>query len=114
MIPRPLAAASLKPIILSILREGESYGYQLIQRIDRLSDGQMAWTTGTFYPFLHGLENEGLIASRWQKGDNAPKRKYYRLTARGEAALREQREHWLAVNRILSPLWGPTPALAWS
>lgn len=114
MIQRPLAAASLRPIILSILREGESYGYELIQRIHHLSDGRMEWTTGTLYPFLHGLENEGLVASRWQKGENAPRRKYYRLTKRGEAALAAQREQWLAVNQILAKLWGPSPELAWS
>ena len=114
MIPRALATASLKPIILSILREGESYGYQLIQRIHTLSDGQMEWTTGTLYPFLHGLENDGLVASRWEKVANAPRRKYYKLTPRGSAALAEQKNQWLAVNRILASLWGPSPELAWS
>jgi DNA-binding PadR family transcriptional regulator len=114
MIPRALASASLKPIILSILNEGESYGYHLIQRIYELSEGEMEWTTGTLYPFLHGLENEGLVASYWQDVENAPRRKYYRLTPRGEAALVDQKKQWIMVNRILAKLWGPSPELAWT
>ena len=114
MIPRALASASLKPIILSILNEGESYGYQLIQRIYDLSEGEIQWTTGTLYPFLHGLENEGLVASYWQDVENAPRRKYYRLTPRGQASLVDQQKHWMAINRILVKLWGPTPDLAWT
>jgi len=114
MITRALATASLKPIILSILADGESYGYQLIQRIEQLSDGRMEWTTGTLYPFLHGLENDGLVKSRWESVENAPRRKYYALTTSGATALAEQKEQWLTVNRILVRLWGPSPELSWS
>ncbi len=39
MVPKALVSASTKPIILSILAEGENYGYQIIQRIRDLSDG---------------------------------------------------------------------------
>jgi len=114
MIPRALASATLKPMILSILHEGTSYGYQLIQRIYDLSEGEMEWTTGTLYPFLHGLENEGLIASFWQDVENAPRRKYYRLTPLGREALADQKRQWMTVNRILAKLWGPSPQLAWT
>lgn len=114
MIPRALASASLKPIVLSILNEGESYGYQLIQRIHDLSEGEMQWTTGTLYPFLHGLENEGLVASYWQNVENAPRRKYYRLTPGGQESLADQKVQWMTVNRILAKLWGPSPELAWT
>lgn len=114
MIARPLASASLKPIVLSILSEGETYGYKLIQRIHQLSDGQMEWTTGTLYPFLHGLENDGLITARWQVVEKAPRRKYYGLTADGHKALDEQKRQWQTVNRILANLWGSGPELALS
>ena len=114
MIPRTLASATLKPMVLSILDEGESYGYQLIRRIHALSDGEMEWTTGTLYPFLHGLENDGLVESYWQAVENAPRRKYYRLTPQGRDALALQKAHWTRVNRILAKLWGPAPEWAWT
>jgi PadR family transcriptional regulator PadR len=114
MIPRALASATLKPMVLSILAEGESYGYQIIQRIRDLSEGALQWTTGTLYPFLHELENEGLMESYWQEVEGAPRRKYYRLTEKGLRALAHEKQQWMDVNRILMKLWGASPELAWS
>ena len=114
MISRALATASLKPAILSILHEGDNYGYQIIQKIEDLSDGALHWTTGTLYPFLHGLENDGLVVSYWQAAENAPRRKYYRLTPAGQKALHQEQRQWLDVNRMLVKLWGPSTELAWT
>mgnify|MGYP006213443753 FL=1 len=47
MISTPLVAASLKPLILSVLAQGDSYGYAIIQRVKDLTGGQIAWTTST-------------------------------------------------------------------
>ena len=114
MISRALATASLKPAVLSILKEGDSYGYQIIQRIQNLSNGEIKWTTGTLYPFLHSLEHDGLVLSYWQTVENAPRRKYYRLTPKGEKALIQEKQQWITVNQLLINLWGPTNELAWS
>ena len=40
MIAKDLVAASSRPLILSLLAEGESYGYALIQRVRELSRGE--------------------------------------------------------------------------
>ena len=40
-LAKDLVAASSVPLILSILSEGESYGYAIIQRVRELSDGQI-------------------------------------------------------------------------
>src|SRR5436190_356474 len=66
MIAKDLVAASSRPLILSLLAEGASYGYALIQRVRELSHGEMEWTDGMLYPVLHRLEKEGLIASEWR------------------------------------------------
>jgi DNA-binding PadR family transcriptional regulator len=65
MLPKALVAASLRPIILSIVSDGETYGYDIIHRIHTLSDGKIQWTAGTLYPVLHRLETQGLIESIW-------------------------------------------------
>ena len=111
MLPKALVAASLKPIMLSILVDGEAYGYQIINRIQNLSEGKIRWTTGTLYPLLHRLENEGLVHSTWQAVTNAPKRKYYRLTPQGYKALEIEKRQWLDVHAILVKLWGLELAL---
>ena len=57
-ISKDLVAASATPLILSILNEGESYGYAIIQRVRELSKGEMTWTDGMLYPVLHRLEQQ--------------------------------------------------------
>ncbi len=105
-IAKDLVAASAVPLILSILSEGESYGYTIIQRVRDLSDGEIAWTDGMLYPVLHRLEGQGVLDSRWDTSEAGRKRKYYRLTAAGRLTLDEQRKQWLTVHSTLNKLWG--------
>jgi len=112
MIPKTLVAASVRPIILSILGRGESYGYAIVQRIHELSDGQIQWSDGTLYPVLHKLESDGVVSSAWRKSESGRKRKYYQLTTAGVAALAREKEQWLDVHRILTQLWVLEPKLA--
>ena len=110
MITKDLVAASARPLLLSILAEGESYGYALMQRIRELSGGEMEWTEGMLYPVLHRLEREELITSEWKAADNGRQRKYYQLNRTGRRALQEERRQWLAVNQTLNKLWEIKPA----
>ncbi|PIQ62071.1 MAG: PadR family transcriptional regulator [Bacteroidetes bacterium CG12_big_fil_rev_8_21_14_0_65_60_17] len=105
MITRSLATATLRPMVLALLDGRPEYGYQIIARIRKLSGGEIDWTTGTLYPFLHGLENEGLVESFWQAAESAPRRKYYRLTPAGERALEAERTQWQQVHAMLAPLF---------
>jgi len=107
MFSRSLVGASLRPLLLSILAGGEAYGYQIIQAVQKLSDGHIQWTTGTLYPLLHRLENEGLITSVWREGEASPRRKYYALTPKGERALAAEKQQWVAMHAILMQMWNP-------
>lgn len=111
MLSRELAGASAKPLILSLLSQGESYGYAILQRIEELSSGSLSWDDSTLYPVLHRLENEGLLASRWQKAANQRRRKYYSITAKGKKALEREKSQWLRVDAVLAQLWGLQPRL---
>lgn len=112
MIPTALVAASLKPFVLSILAEGENYGYAIIQRVKTLTGGRIEWTTSTLYPVLHSLENKGLLESQWRSSFEGPRRKYYRLTPKGQKALQREKQQWLDVHRALMQLWGSAPGMA--
>ena len=105
MIQKELVAASSRPLVLSILQEGESYGYEIIQRVRELSNDELQWTDGMLYPVLHRLEKEGLIKSEWRKSDTGRKRKYYLINATGKTALKEQKQQWAAVNATFQKLW---------
>ena len=112
MISKDLVAASAKSLILSILSERESYGYEIIQRVRQISGGEMEWKDGMLYPVLHRLENQGFIDSFCEKSENGRKRKYYRIRVEGRKALEVEKEAWLLVHDTLTKLWGrQKPAL---
>jgi PadR family transcriptional regulator len=104
-LEKELVAASSVPLVLSILGEGESYGYAIIQRVKELSQGQIQWTDGMLYPVLHWLEDQGYVRSEWRKSESGRKRKYYSLKPQGKEALRERQEQWRVVNSALNQLW---------
>src|SRR4051794_41633747 len=105
-LEKELVAASSVPLILSILSEGDSYGYAIIQRVRELSGGAIEWTDGMLYPVLHRLEGQGCIQSRWDTGDSGRRRKYYALSREGLAVLADQKQQWLTVQATLAQLWG--------
>ena len=111
MISKDLVAASSKPLILSILAEGESYGYEIIQRIKKLSNGEIQWKDGMLYPVLHRLENQQLIESEWRTIQNGKKRKYYKLKIDGQKALANEKSQWLMVHSTLLKLWEVKPCM---
>jgi DNA-binding PadR family transcriptional regulator len=105
-LPKDLMGASAAPLILLLLKDGESYGYALIQRVRDLSKGGIEWTDGMLYPVLHRLEEQGLIESQWKTAENGRRRKYYCLKASGRKALAIHREQWRVVNLTMNQLWG--------
>ena len=104
-LSKELVAASSRPMVLSILSGGESYGYEILQQVVTLSRGQVEWSDGMLYPVLHRLEREGLITARWETADSGRRRKYYRLTSRGKKRLQQDRSSWLAVHGTLTQVW---------
>lgn len=109
MLSKELVAASTVPLVLSVLTDGENYGYALIQRVRELSSGHIEWTEGMLYPVLHWMEEQGLIESEWQQADTGRKRKYYRLRKAGKTALVAEKEQWLTVHATLTKLWQTQP-----
>ena len=112
MLSKELVAASSIPLVLSVLTEGENYGYALIQRVRELSGGKIEWTEGMLYPVLHWMEQEQLIESEWRVAESGRKRKYYWLSQDGRKALQHEKQQWQTVNNALSELWKlPQPRL---
>lgn len=109
MLTKELVAASTVPLVLSVLSEGESYGYALIQRVRELSGGEIEWTDGMLYPVLHWMEREDLVESEWKEAETGRRRKYYRLRKEGRGALEKERKQWLVVHNSLMQLWKTRP-----
>lgn len=102
---KDLVAASATPLVLSVLAQGESYGYEIIKRVREASGAEIQWTDGMLYPVLHRLERQGLIESEWRSAENRRRRKYYRMRKKGMTALQRQRAEWEMVDGVFSHLW---------
>jgi PadR family transcriptional regulator PadR len=109
MLSKELVAASTTTLVLSILSEGESYGYALIQRVKELSGSQIEWSEGMLYPVLHWMEKEKLIESVWRDAESGRKRKYYRLRKEGRKSLQAEKQQWMTVHTTLTKLWKTQP-----
>ncbi len=82
----------LTSAVLSIINDGETYGYLIGQR---LAEGGLGVVKGgTLYPLLARLEQDGDVAASWRDGDGGPGRKYYSLTPAGEQRLKVLRADW--------------------
>jgi PadR family transcriptional regulator, regulatory protein PadR len=105
-IDKDLVAASATPLVLTILAEGESYGYAILRRVREVSDGELEWTDGMLYPLLHRLQRLGYVTPEWRTAPEGRRRKYYAITDQGHAALAEHKRQWTTVARALGEAWG--------
>ena len=103
---KELTAASATPLLLSLLTEGESYGYALIRRVREVSDDTIHWTEGMLYPVLHRLERQELITAYWDRPAGRRRRRYYAITGAGEKELAAQKERWHTIQKTLNRLSG--------
>ncbi len=82
----------LPMLVLALLTEAESYGYELVTRLQAAGLADIG--PGTVYPVLNRLEREGAVASRLVASATGPARKYYRPTTRGTAELAAAGAAW--------------------
>ncbi|MDD3654054.1 MAG: PadR family transcriptional regulator [Desulfotomaculaceae bacterium] len=104
-VSKELIAASATPLLLAILKAGDSYGYAIIKRVKEMSNNELIWSEGMLYPVLHRLEEQGLIESYWYKSEAGRQRKYYRIKERGLQELEIQRKQWEVVVAALAKTW---------
>ena len=74
-----------QPVILVLLREWNSYGYEMMERMAEL--GFKAMNPGTLYRTLRHMEKNGAVKSAWDTSKGGPPRRVYSITDVGEAYL---------------------------
>ncbi len=90
--------------VLKLLSRGEMYGYELVDALERQTDGVLAMGQSTLYPMLYNLEAKGFVESSWRESDAGRRRKYYRLTDKGNKRLAGETERWGEVMRAMVQL----------
>ena len=92
-------------MILTIIKNEETYGYEIIQSIRDASNGNIEWQEGSLYPILKKLEKKELVRSRWSQTRSGKKRKYYSITMKGTNELKIYKNQWMLANEVMSDLW---------
>ena len=101
---KELVGASTGVLVLSVLAQEPSYGYQIIKRLNEEADGLFTWQEGTVYPVLHKLEKQRLVRTQWQHAETGRRRKYYYITAKGRDALTERTRQWGEFHQMIARL----------
>jgi PadR family transcriptional regulator, regulatory protein PadR len=100
----------LPTLVLAALRSQESYGYELVTRLQ--DAGLTGVAAGTIYPVLTRLEREGALTARLVESSAGPARKYYSLTAEGSVRLVYGLDGWEGLGLVVSELTtSPAPPL---
>lgn len=71
----------LRPILLLLLAERDSHGYELLEQVTEL--GLERTDTGGLYRALRAMEQEGLVTSTWEPSTSGPARRRYALSEEG-------------------------------
>ncbi|KFF57418.1 PadR family transcriptional regulator [Bacillus subtilis] len=79
--------------MLSLLRSKPMYGYELTSSLKTTS--ALAISEGAIYPILKRMTEKGWIEFFWEDSLDGPKRKYYKMTQKGEEMLKERLEKYL-------------------
>jgi PadR family transcriptional regulator PadR len=92
----------LSLLLLRLLADRESYGYEVVQSLHQL--GLSDISDGTVYPALARLERESRVSARLVSSRSGPARKYYRPTEAGYAALTDGVASWLSLAGVVTPV----------
>lgn len=74
------------PVILLMLRQWNSYGYELMEKLTAF--GLQTMNPGTFYRMLRQMEKDGIVSSTWDISVAGPARRVYAITQAGEEYLK--------------------------
>ena len=91
-------------IVLSILNDGDSYGYEIFKKIIEKSDGLYELKEATLYSSYRRLEQEGSITSYWGDETLGGRRKYYQITPSGKRVLEQNKLDWAFTKQIIDKL----------
>lgn len=105
-IEKSLLSGSTPLLVLSLLKDGDKYGYEMIEELAKRSDDTFQLKEGTLYPLLHTLEKEKFVTSYTKQTPSGRERKYYRLTADGLAQLEYKEKEWKLFTQTVNAVLG--------
>jgi len=94
----------LQFLILRVVCEKSTYGYEIIKKIEELSEGIHKIKTGTMYTTLRRMEKEDFLKSVWKKSKTGPDNREYAITKKGELFLKKWLEMILERKKMMEKM----------
>ncbi len=88
-------------MILYLLLENPSYGYEISKQIKKLSGEKYVIKETTLYSAFTRMEKNGYIESFYDDAENGKRRTYYRITDVGKEYYREKCEEWKLTKEVI-------------
>jgi PadR family transcriptional regulator PadR len=92
----------LELCVLALLSQGDAYAYEIASRLAKGID----MGEGTIYPLMRRMQVDGLVDTYLVESPSGPPRKYYRLTAAGQASFAAQKAEWAAFSAAVNEILG--------
>lgn len=108
-IEKSLLSGSTPLLVLSLLKDGDKYGYQMVEELAKRSDNTFQLKEGTLYPLLHTLEKQKYVSSYTMTTERGRERKYYRLTDEGLRQLEHKTQEWKLFSEKVNAVLGCSP-----
>lgn len=89
------------PFVLSLVKQKDTYGYEIMQKAKEFSSGRIVWKEGSLYPVLKKMETLKYISSYWDLKTSDRPRKYYKILKKGNEELELFKEDWKLLSNIL-------------
>jgi len=87
--------------LLLLLSDKPMYGYEIIRELERRFSGYWSPKTGTIYPALEKLEENGFITGQIEFRDRGPDRKHYAITDKGKEELKSSMMQWAKMTEMI-------------
>ncbi len=111
-IEKSLLSGSTPMLVLSLLKDGDKYGYEMADELAKRSDNTFELKEGTLYPLLHTLEKNGFVKSYVKEGPGGRERRYYQLTKEGRGQLEYKTQEWKLFSEKVNAVIGAAPCNA--
>jgi len=91
-------------MILKLLIESDHYGYEIVKLIAERSGGEYELKEATMYSSVRRLETDGDIEWYWGDESQGGRRKYFRITEKGNSTYASNKGNWEYAKRVLDKL----------
>ena len=92
---------TLEYIVLLVISKGEIYASDILELLKK---DNLLVVEGTLYPLLSRLKQAELVAYVWRESASGPPRKYYQLTEKGKATLKQLTQTWQGLAKSINSL----------